>query len=172
MPAGYKAIGNLPDPGVLSAPEVRGRFVGRLNKWAKQIQSDFEATTNTWEDHHPVFSIKFSFAGGTVRILVTTKDEVWGYLNRGTNVRWALMSSDFLPKTRPRSLQSFAGRGHAVIRGQRAMTAAGLGPQPGIEAREWNKTVMDLYRDEISADIRAAVREGLSAFFSKGKSLL
>lgn len=172
MPAGVRFTGTLPSPGVLSAPEIRGRLLGRLGKWAKRIQSDFEATSDSWQDHNPVFSIKTRFAGGNIRILITTGDEVWGYLNRGTNIRWAVMSPDFLPKTRKHSLQSFPGRGGAVLRGQRAMTAAGVPPRPGIEAREWNKVVMELYRPEISADIRAAIREGLAAFFSKGKSFV
>lgn len=154
----------------LTYAEVRGHILAVLQHYGIKMKKDFEATTATWKDHHPVFTIARKFAGGNITLSVTTRDEVWGYLNRGTNRRWAVMSHDFLPKTAPRQLTSYAGAGRVLYRGPAEMKAAGIGfAMRGIEPREWNKTVIDLYTDSLIRDLRAAVRKGLRSAGQKGK---
>ena len=154
----------------LSYKEVSGHVLAVLQNHANRIKKDFEATTKTWKDHHPVFHKKLRFAGGKISIEVWTDDEVWGYLNEGTDRRWALMSHDFMPKTVPRQLTSYAGAGTVLYRGPAEMKAAGIGwAQPGIEPREWTKTVIDLYSPEIMNDLRIAVRTGTSLALGRGR---
>lgn len=160
----------ITEPMQLTFAEVRGHILAVVQHYGIKIKKDFEATTATWKDHHPVFTIERKFAGGNIRLSVTTKNEVWGYLNRGTERRWALMSHDFSPKTVPRQLTSYPGRGSVLYRGPAEMRAAGIGyAMPGIEAREWTKTVMDLYRDALRRDLKDAVSKGLRSAGRKGK---
>lgn len=160
----------ITQPMQLTFAEVRGHILSVLQHYGIKIQKDFYATTATWKDHDPVFTIERKFAGGNIKLSITTKDEVWGYLNRGTDNRWAVMSHDFMPKTAPGQLRSFPGAGSVLYRGPAEMKAAGIGfAMPGIEARDWTKTVLDLYRDAIRRDLRAAVRKGLRSAGAKGK---
>jgi hypothetical protein len=154
----------------LTYPEVRGHILAVLQHYGIKIKKDFDATAATWKDHHPVFTPTRKFAGGVILFSVTTKDQVWGILNRGTDFRWAVMSHDFSPKTVPRQLTSYPGSGKVLYRGPAEMKAAGIGwAQPGIEPREWTKTVMDLYRPSIRRDLRAAVRKGIRGAQQKGR---
>ena len=74
------------------------------------------------------------------------------------------MSHDFLPKTVPGQLTSFRGRGSVLYRGPEEMRAAGIGfAQPGIDAREWTKSVVQLYHEPIMKDLRAALRKGMAS---------
>lgn len=160
----------ITEPMQLTYAEVRGHLLAVLQHYGIKLKKDFDATTATWKEHHPVFTIERKFAGGNITLRVTTKDEVWGYLNRGTDVKWALMSHDFSPKTVPRQLTSYPGRGRVLYRGPAEMKAAGIRrPMPGIEAREWTKTALDLYRDSLIRDLRAAVSKGLRSAGQKGK---
>ena len=157
-------------PMQLTYPEVRGHLLAVLQNYSVKIKKDFEATTATWKDHNPVFTKTIKFAGGNITLQVTTKDEVWTYLNEGTDRRWALMSHDFMPKTVPRQLTSYAGAGTVLYRGPAEMKAAGIGwAQPGIEARMWTKTVIDLYHGAIVRDLRAAVLKGIAGAGRKGR---
>lgn len=171
MPAGVKWTSRtIVGPMQLTYPEVRGHLLAVLQHYGIKIKKDFDATTATWQDHHPRFTIERKFAGGNIIFRITTRDEVWGHLNRGTDRRWALMSHDFSPKTVPRQLTSYPGSGKVLYRGPAEMRAAGISwAQPGIEAREWTKTVMDLYRRAIISDLRNAVRKGVKSAGQRGR---
>lgn len=160
----------LAGPMQLTYPEVRGHILAVMQNYGLKIKKDFEATTATWKDHHPVFTKELKFAGGQILLRVTTGNEVWGYLDQGTDRRWAVMSHDFMPKTAPRQLTSYPGAGRVLYRGPAEMKAAGIGwAQPGIEAREWSKTVMDLYRGAIRRGLRDAVRKGIRSAGKRGR---
>jgi hypothetical protein len=68
----------------------------------------------------------------------------WWYLEEGTRVRWALMSSDWRSKTRKAKLRSYSGGGKVLIAGRRAMTKRNIGPRPGIDPRNWRAEVIRL----------------------------
>lgn len=74
-------------------------------------------------------------------ITVSTRDRRMVHIDRGTSVRWAVMSQNFRPKTRVRSLTSRRGAGRTLIRGRRAMTARNISPRPGIKARLFSDTI-------------------------------
>lgn len=161
MPAGVKWTSKkIVGPMQLTYPEVRGHILAVLQHYGIKIKKDFDATTATWKDHFPIFTIVRKFAGGNIELSITTGDRVWGELNRGTDFKNVVLSYDFLPKTAPRQLTSYPGRGRVVARGPIT---------PGIEAREWTKTVMDLYRDAVRRDLRAAVRKGIKSAGQKGR---
>src|SRR3990167_4148700 len=125
----------------LSPAQVRIRILNALIAEGKAIKGELEKTTATWVDHHPRFDAQVRFAKGFVFVAVTTDEKIWGYLNRGTGIRWALMSSGWVSKTTPGVISSGAGAGFVEVKGQGAMTKLGIPPRPGIEARRWTIVV-------------------------------
>lgn len=96
-----------------------------------------DRTTATWEHNLKAKAETKGRGGDYVTILKlspTEAAEIWHYLDEGTDVRYALMSPDFSPKTRPGSLDAVAGTGGVVI--------VDLDhPKPGIDARGWSKEI-------------------------------
>ena len=95
-------------------------------------------------------------------LTVSTRDVRMVMLDRGTSHRWAVMSKDFRPKTRVRSLSSRRGTGRTIIRGSRAMKARGIAPRPGIKARffsdEIAKREKSPFADRVQDEINAAAK--------------
>lgn len=127
-------------PRLLSVAQVRGRLLRTLQLQARDIKNDLEATTATWQKHHPQFFVQVNYGGGQARIQVWTNDVIWGYLDRGTATRYATMSKNFVPKTRQMFLGSGAGAGY------KKYVSLWL-PRPGIQPRHWTYAVVLKHRD-------------------------
>lgn len=145
----------------LSNARVRGFLLSGLQKSAKDALDKFEQITSTW-DHEVFFTPpRIKYSGGDARIEISTDDEAFHWLDVGTNIRWAVMSNPFLPKTRPGGgYASNVGSGHAVIRGRTAMMKRGIGAQPGIEARDWTTRLAEETKDDIVSRVKDAIRQG------------
>ncbi len=135
--------------------EAMGRAIeNTLDALAKDIKIDFDVTTQTWHDR-PEFGIDKSEG----RRLVATDNEIYGYLDRGTSVRYATMSQDFAPKTRTGFIGSNAGRG-GVVRVSR------LHPRPGIQARnfaaaiqkKWDAQMQTIFQRAIDSEARRQMK--------------
>lgn len=83
----------------------------------------------TW-NHEVVFDVQYEEIGGAMIYTISTDDEVFFYLDRGTSVRYATMTPDFLPKSKVRKLSSWPGQGGKKYVDRKR-------PRPGIQAREW-----------------------------------
>jgi hypothetical protein len=102
-----------------------------------------DKTTRTWKKR-PVFMPTVKVGPSQVTLAIEVKGhgaDIWGYLEDGTKIRWAVMGGKFKPKTRRAFLGSSKGRGGPVIVGKRAMMARGIRPRPGIKARNWTAEV-------------------------------
>jgi hypothetical protein len=75
--------------------------------------------------------------------LVGTDDIVFHYLNEGTSVRKATMTSDFTPKTQPGRLLSRGGSG-----GKSFVSNDPRHWHPGIQPREWTLRLMERYQSD------------------------
>lgn len=134
---------------------------------AKDITKDFDKTVSTWT-HKPKFSVLVQSTAQQIEAHFSYQDSEGGgkrytYLDEGTRVRYALMSRDWISKTKPSigsgagvHLSSGAGRGHVVvIRRDR--------PRPGIKARGWTKAIAEKWKRSIKSDMEKhlskAVRE-------------
>ena len=90
---------------------------------------ELEKTTQTWK-RKPQFlrTVKqYSF-------IVSTTSDVYIWLNDGTRTRYAVMTPDFVSKTKPRWIGSRLGQGglsHFNFRN----------PRSGIQARAWTDTI-------------------------------
>ena len=142
----------------LSSAQVRGTILSTLQGQVREMTKDLEATTATWQEHHPVFSNTIKYKGGDVKVSIGTDDEVWNYLNKGTSIRWAVMTKNFQAKTTKRSFSSRTGQGYARLRGKGIMTKLGIPPKvPGIEARDWFGRLRDDYDDVIAGQLRVRI---------------
>lgn len=103
-----------------------------------------DRTTATWNNHNLKAKAETKGRGGdyvtTLKLSPEKAAEIWHYLDEGTDVRYALMTPDFSPKTRPGALDSVAGTGGVIIVDLEH-------PRPGIEARGWSKLIAEAIGD-------------------------
>jgi hypothetical protein len=107
----------------------------------------FKGTVKNWK-HDVEFVSDIDFGPDGVTIIAGTDDQVYFYLDRGTQVRRAVMSLDWQSKTRPGSLQSGPGRGRVVFISKKISL-------PGIKARNF------------SGNITATIERELEPTFNK-----
>lgn len=150
----------------LEAKEIRLELLNELRKEGRLHVRELKKTTATWKGIKPNFeSLVGLTRNGDLSVLTGPTGPMfgvlkWFWLDQGTKIRWALMSKDWRSKTRRRELASHPGQGKAVLRGRRAMLAAGIGPQPGIEAREWTNMLTEQRKRPFIRNTRQAIKRG------------
>lgn len=153
------------------AKEIRLQILNELRKEGRRQVRELKKTIETWKGVRPGFDFLVGLTrDGHASVLtgpVGPKFGVlkWFWLDQGTKIRWALMSRDWRSKTTRRSFSSRPGEGRAVLRGRRAMLAAGIGPRPGIEAREWTNLLMENRKRPFQRNMGKAVRRGTRKFW-------
>jgi len=116
-----------------------------LTMSAKNVEIDFKVTTQTW-DTKPAFKTEKEVFSRTV----STDSKIYGFVNDGTSVRYALMSPDFLPKTRPGWIGSGMGSG-------RVLKIDKTHPRPGIKARGFDKEIKKKWEAEMPKLLQRAI---------------
>lgn len=107
----------------------------------------FKKTVITWNDP-PIFTARHTQKGWSIHV----SDKKWIYLDKGTKVRYATMTKNFVPKTKVGVFYSYQGAGKvAYVRKKK--------PRPGIKARGWSEKV----DDGVGKIIRKVYREKLHA---------
>lgn len=112
---------------------------------AKGAKRDFDVTTQTWKNR-PQFTIESSPG----KRIVSTTSDIYRYVTRGTRVRYAVMSPDFMPKTRPGFIGSNMGKGGVV-------SISKLHPMPGIKARRFEQAIAAKWRKELPVIMQRAI---------------
>lgn len=120
-------------------------IVAELDEDANQIQTELKLTASTWQDQ-PVFDIKKT---GEYERQITTYNENYARLDKGTSVRYVIMTQDFIAKSQPGSLAARSGAG-GVLRHTNK-------PQPGIKARNFIKTLAAGWQARFPANMRNAI---------------
>jgi hypothetical protein len=150
---------------------VRTQVLSVLRKYERKMVKDFEKTTQTWTGETPTFDSKISFprVGKEMSIWAgAVNDGSFGWrkfnwINKGTNIRWALLSGppdQWMSKTLPGRLEAREGQGKVLIAG-RAMIEEGYPPEPGLEARDFDKQIRELHLKDFQKDMKAAIARGL-----------
>lgn len=139
-------------PKRLKDEALRKELLKGIEKTGKDIKSDYEKTTKTWQ-HKPTFIIESSLDPKGPEVLVGTDDEIYGYVDRGTSVRRALMTNDFSPKTKKGVIGSSSGRGGVVYVDKRLSL-------PGIEARDFSKTIEKKHQPRFKRAMESALSAG------------
>lgn len=153
-------------PEKISDRRIRGKLLSVMSTYERRIKNDMEVTASTFESPRAKteFKSEYSFSSGEARIVVWTENEIWGYLDEGTEERWAVMNNPFEPKTEYRTLASYAGvrtfnkYGHYTsIRGKRAMEKRNMAPMPGIMGRRWTYQIFENRADSFELDVAEAL---------------
>jgi hypothetical protein len=137
----------------------------------KDTEKEYQKTVATWKGDKPHFESIIDITGGDASVLTgpTGSNEAlrkFKFLDEGTALRWALMSQDWKSKTKPRKIKSGSGRGRPVIVGRRAMQARGIGPRPGIEAREWTETIGKRRKPKFTKRMVRAIQAGTARLYA------
>lgn len=125
------------------------KFVHEL---ADDIEVDLKKPTRTW-NHSVSFDKKVSRSDKAIIGEVTTTNKIYRYLDDGTKVRFAVMTSDFQAKTRPGIIGSFSGKG--------GFSHLSRVAQPGIEARNWISTLGTRYEKTLARRAKPFLARGV-----------
>lgn len=147
-------------PGPIDTRAFDREMRKEMEKLVKEVKADFDKTVATW-NNKPKFvtSIRVSF--DELRGRVRTKpisgrkppELIYYFLSEGTKVRHAIMTGDFVPKSRPGVVDSFPGRG-GLLR---------VDPRydgPGIKARKWDEAIATKNRAKVPFRLAVALRNG------------
>lgn len=154
MPVLMKAI----KPSRLKDDVFRLEALNQMRKTGRAIQRDYKRTTQTWEGAKPNFGLLISLAGDGPTILVEAQGgkgaDKWNWLDKGTAVRYATMSSNWRSKTTPNTLRSVRGRGVMLFVSKKH-------PRPGIKARNWTVIIVRMWTPRFKRDMEDALRRAV-----------
>jgi hypothetical protein len=156
-------------PKEIKLDPVRFALLTVLNRETAHIFGLMRMTVETWDNARPDFKrqgrigqISLRNDAATVN-LEPTGDPLgvkkWNWLDQGTDVRYAVMSEDWISKTTPGALQSGQGEGTVVVRGRNAP------PMPGIQPRGWSRIIADMRQSPFEQAAQRAVREATRNLF-------
>lgn len=149
--SGYEAFGlhtigtDSPDfntPGFMAT--ATRRLMSALREEAEIVRRYFESTVATWNT--PVdFKVDVDRKGDTFYITISTESNIYRFVNDGTDIRYAVMTENFIPKTYPNVIGSSPGRGGKayIPRDWKTRNIPGVYPKPGIKARNFVDTIAD-----------------------------
>jgi hypothetical protein len=125
--------------------------------YALTLINEFGKTTRTWswsvDFHHDV-----QINGDGINIQVYTYDEIYGFVNNGTSVRYATMSDDFISKTLPWHIGSGAGAGRMLFVNKEV-------PRPGIDARHFDDAIHDQNEGMVVMGMERAMDAAIGKIF-------
>ena len=153
-------------PKVMNLKRVREELLKAARAEGKETQKLYEQTVATWKGDKPFFESLISLMRNDATVLTGPNGsemalKKFKFLDEGTSVRWALMSSDWQSKTRPGVLKSGRGAGRVIVVGKRWMRR----PRPGIKARGWTEKIgKQRHKPFIQAMIKAKNR-GLNKLY-------
>lgn len=139
-----------------------------LEKAVEPAKEDFEKTAATFSPKNkPEFKTKVTKTIKGYRVFTgvesnwsrgkkANKNDKYMFLTRGTSVRYATMSPDFRAKTTKGVIASGAGGGK-----RNPLYVSTANPQPGIEAREFEETIVKKRKRQIISDIRKGYIKGV-----------
>lgn len=91
----------------------------------------FAKTTATW-NQQPTFTPQPTARGWTMTV---NPEFPYGWINKGTRIRYALMSKDWKSKTKPNVIGSYRGHGRVLVISRKR-------PRPGIVARNFSDIIL------------------------------
>lgn len=158
-------------PESMNVKAIIDEIIIELKKEGNIDKSVLKETVSTWKEKPIMKSqVEPNFTSDAMRVLTgpTGSEKAinkWVWLDGGTRIRWALMSSNWKSKTRVKNFRSRTGAGNVVIAGRRAMQRRGIAPRPGIKAREWASTLTKQRTKPFQNSIGKAVQRGTKKLF-------
>lgn len=148
----------------LKVDAIRLELLNALRAEGRDVKKEYEKTTKTWK-RKPKFETLIGLTGNDASVLTGTDSSIYKYIDEGTRIRWALMSSDWKSKTTPKKIGSTRGRGRVLIAGKRAMQRRNIRPRPGIKAREFSETIRKQRKNKFTRRMVKAMQDGAKKAF-------
>lgn len=127
-----------------------------FDKVADKMLADFRKTVRGWKKK-PEFRID----DRKPNRLIVTSDKVYRFVSKGTRVRYAIMTKDFISKTNPGMAVSGPGQGRVVFVSRKH-------PMPGIKAREFEIKIAMKWRPEIQKMVQKEIKKVARQAMKKG----
>lgn len=153
-------------PGTLEYKSISREIRNALWKEAIEIHRQYKLCVSTWDEKSKFVKEKVASQKDAI-VRVKTDDPRFYFLDKGTKIRWALMSGDWKSKTRPHWVGSGRGRGRAVLIGRRAFRRRGLAARPGIEARHFTEDIIKAREKPFKLAMKEAFKVGVKNAWSK-----
>jgi len=150
-----KLLKKQPDPNVF-----RKRMLVAARRVNVETKARYSRTVRTWKNK-PVFVSTISTAGGNITSNTGTDNAIYGYVNNGTSVRYAVMTPDFVSKTEPGIVNSRAGAGgfsHFSFQN----------PRPGITARRFDVAIAKELKNNVAKILQEEINQ---AAIDSGQSI-
>ena len=131
-----------------------------LEKIGIQSMKQRKKTIKTWRGDTPDWHIELSRPRSyTARLEVFMEGtklgmKKWYWVSKGTKVRYAVMTKGFKPKTKPRIISSYKGKGHMRYVDPRIM-------RPGIQKREFDEVINERMTKKVDEQIETRVKRAL-----------
>lgn len=126
-----------------------------------EVLPKYQETCWNWKpEHQPDFRVQWqkNYPSIELRVGCSSKYDIYLYIDKGTQIRWAVMSSDWESKTNPSRYQSYQGHGRVTARGRWYMQMLGMDARPGIEPRNFSEQIYDATWNRWRLDMRYAVQ--------------
>lgn len=139
--------------GTIMVNRIELRSEGLVKKVGKMMERDLKSATRTW-NHKVDFYVKSRISAKSITVSIYSDDVVFGFVEKGTGVRHAVMTRNFVPKTAPGWLGSRKGSGGVAY----------ISPnitRPGIEARNFYKTTASKHRKMFVGEMRKLIHDEL-----------
>ena len=143
----FKAI----EPGPLKYKQMVSPLTTAVFRVGRRMLSDYKKTVATWKVK-PVFELTSRRSLEAAAVQVMTTNRIYGFLDQGTSVRYATMSSNWESKSRVRVIGSYPGAG-------RRIGISRWHPQRGIAAREWSIVIENKYRTQFAEAVDEAMHK-------------
>ncbi len=138
--------------GKIKTAQLRGKLSAVLLNAQKRILKRLDEYVATW-DHKPFFESKkgVKYASGDISVGISTDDQIFWWLEEGTDVRYRVMSSNplYQPKTSPGRINSKSGAGYPDYFDPMGRL--------GIEPREIRKTITALEEFQFRNDVMTVI---------------
>lgn len=136
----------LPKRKLFNVPAGDAAKEQALKQLGEEAKALFEKTVETWTDK-PNFTVNEN----ENNVTVGTSSKVYSYVDKGTSVRYAVMSDDYNPKTRSRVIGSSGGRGRMIFVSRNH-------PKPGIVAREFSAIIQERMQKKFAATFKRVIK--------------
>lgn len=140
--------------------KARDVIAEEMRKVSEDMMADFEATTATWSKK-PKFDVNLSLEGNTPSIEITTKDEVYGYVDQGTKAHFVApvkakalrFRLGYTAKTSPGVIGSGGGGASGPVVFSQGHTVSGIKP------RGFSKKIEAKWRSEFGKRMLQAMKQ-------------
>lgn len=121
-----------------------------LHEEVRELNRLYKQTYVTW-DRKPLMHKEVKIGSREAYAEVSTDDKKMLWLDDGTRIRHALMSRNWVSKTKPNRLKSGIGRGRKVRVSRQIQ-------RPGIEPRNWSKIIAGIRERQFQRNVNGAIK--------------